>query len=172
MIKRKDTEKKKTDGNNKQSVSTSTLEVYSQPSTLLLFAKTQCFTLLWRMESESHSVPSNSLRSHGLYSPWNSLGQKTEVASHSLLQAIFPTQGLNPGLPQCRQILYQLSHKGSPRILEWVAYHFSSGYSQPRNWTGVSWIAGGFFTSWATRGAQWKELQSGKNYVILVLCLF
>ena len=172
MIKRKDTEKKKTDGNNKQSVSTSTLEVYSQPSTLLLFAKTQCFTLLWRMESESHSVPSNSLRSHGLYSPWNSLGQKTEVASHSLLQAIFPTQGLNPGLPQCRQILYQLSHKGSPRILEWVAYPFSSGYSQPRNWTGVSCIAGGFFTSWATRGAQWKELQSGKNYVILVLCLF
>ena len=38
---------------------------------------------------------------------------------------IFPTQGLNPGLPHCRQILYQLSHKGSLRILEWVAYPFS-----------------------------------------------
>ena len=52
-----------------------------------------------------------------------------------LLQRIFPTQGLNPGLPHCRRILYQLSHKGSPRILEWVAYPFSSGSSQPRKWT-------------------------------------
>ena len=44
-------------------------------------------------------------------------------------RGIFPTQGLNPGLPHCRQILYQLIHKGSPGILEWVAYPFSSGYS-------------------------------------------
>ena len=63
---------------------------------------------------------------------------------------IFPTQGSNTGLPHCRQLLYQLSHKGSPRILEWVAYPFSSGSSRPRNWTGVSCIAGRFFTSWAT----------------------
>ena len=47
----------------------------------------------------------------------------------SLLQRIFPTQGSNPGLPHCRQILYQLSHKGSPRILQWVAYTVSSGSS-------------------------------------------
>ena len=40
------------------------------------------------------------------------------------------------------------------RILEWVAYHFSSGSSQPRNQTGVSCIAGRFFTSWAVREAQ------------------
>ena len=40
------------------------------------------------------------------------------------------------------------------RILEWVAYPFSSGYSQPRNQTGVSCIAGGFFTVWATKEAQ------------------
>ena len=59
------------------------------------------------------------------------------------------TQGSNPGLPHCSRILYQLSHKGSPRILEWVAYPFSSRSSQPRNRTGVSCIAGGFFTSWA-----------------------
>ena len=59
---------------------------------------------------------------------------------------IFPTQGSYPGLPHCRQILYQLSHKGCPRILEWVAYSFSSRSSQPRNWTGVSFIADGFFT--------------------------
>ena len=42
-----------------------------------------------------------------------------------LLQEIFPTQGSNPGLPRCRRILYQLSHKRSPRIVEWVAYPFS-----------------------------------------------
>ena len=86
-------------------------------------------------ESESCSVVSDSFRPHELYSPWNSPGQDTGMGSLSLLQGIFPTQGLNPGLPLCRQILYQLSHKGSPRILEWVACPFSSGSSRPRNWT-------------------------------------
>ena len=57
-------------------------------------------------------VVSDSLRPHGLYSPWNSPGQNTGVGSLSLLQGIFPTQGSNPGLPHCRRILYQLSHKG------------------------------------------------------------
>ena len=69
------------------------------------------------------------------------------MGSLSLLQGIFPTQGLNPGLPHCRQILYQLSHEGSPRILEWVAYPFSSWSSRPRDRTRVSCIAGGFFTA-------------------------
>ena len=50
-----------------------------------------------------------------------------------LFQGIFATQGLNPGLPHCRWILYQLSHRGSPQMLEWVAYIFSSGSSQPRS---------------------------------------
>ena len=59
---------------------------------------------------------------HGLYSPGNSPGQKTGVGRLSLLQGIFPTQGANLGLLHCRWILYQLSHKGSPRILEWIAY--------------------------------------------------
>ena len=94
---------------------------------------------------------SNSLQSHGLYSLWNSPGQNTGV--RSLLQGIFPTQGSNPGLPPCSWILYQLSHKGSPRILEWVAYPFSIGSSQPRNRTRVSCMAGRFFTSWAIREA-------------------
>ena len=58
-------------------------------------------------------------------SPWNSPGQNTGVGSLSLLWGILPTQGLNPGLPHCGWILYQLSHKGSPRILEWVGYPFS-----------------------------------------------
>ena len=63
---------------------------------------------------------SDSLQSHGLYSPWNSPGQNTGVGSHSLLQGIFPTQGLNPGLLHCRQILYWLSHKGSPSTMQVV----------------------------------------------------
>ena len=62
-------------------------------------------------ESESRSVMSDSLLPHGL-SPWNSPGQNTGVDSLSFLQGIFPTQRLNPGLPHCRRILYQLSHKG------------------------------------------------------------
>ena len=82
---------------------------------------------------------------------WNSPGQNTGVGSLSLLQGVFPTQGSNPGLPHCRWILYQLSHKASPRILEWVPYPFSKGFSQPRNWTGTFCIAGRFFTNWATR---------------------
>ena len=81
----------------------------------------------------------------------NSPSQNTGVGSLSLLQGIFQ----NPDLLHCRQILYQLSHKGSPRILEWVAYPFSSGSSQPRNWTGVSCIAGGFFTTCDMREASW-----------------
>ena len=77
-------------------------------------------------ESESRSVVSNSLRSRGLYSPWNSPGQNTGVSSHYLLQGIFPTQGSKPSLSHCRRILYQLSPGKPPRILEWVAYSFSS----------------------------------------------
>ena len=64
---------------------------------------------------------------------------------------IFLTRGSNPGLPHCRWILYQLSHKGSPRILEWVASPISRGSSQPRIRTGISCIAGGFFTNRAIR---------------------
>ena len=102
----------------------------------------------WKQsESESHSVMSNFLRSHGLYSPWNSPGQNTGMGSLSLLQGIFPTQGLNPGLPHCRWILYQLSQKGSPKTLEWVAYSFSSRSSWPRNQTEVSHISGRFLTT-------------------------
>ena len=89
---------------------------------------------------------SDSLRPHGLYSPWNSPGQNTEVGSLSLIQGIFPIQGSNLGLPLCRQILYKLSHKGSPGILDWVVYPFSTESSRPRN---QACIAGGFFTNWA-----------------------
>ena len=81
--------------------------------------------------SQSSLTPCNP---HGLYSPWNSPGQNTAVGSLSLLQGIFPTQGSNPGLLQCRRILYQLSHKGSPRILQWVAYPFLQGIFLTHEW--------------------------------------
>ena len=42
---------------------------------------------------------------------WDFPGKSTGVGCHSLLQGIFPTQGLNPGLPLCRQMLYHLSHR-------------------------------------------------------------
>ena len=86
---------------------------------------------------------------HELYSSWNSPGQNTGVNSLSLLQGIIPTQGSNPCLLHYRRILYQLSHKGSPRILEWVSFPFSSRSSQPRDLHQVSCISGGFFTNWA-----------------------
>ena len=110
--------------------------------------------LQWFLESESRSVVSDSLRPHGLYSPWNSPGQNTGLGSCSLLQGIFPTQGLNPALPHCRWILHQLNPHVRPTILEWVAYPFSSGSFRPRDRTGVSCIAGGFFTNWASREAR------------------
>ena len=114
---------------------------------------------------------SNSLWPHGLYIPWNSLGQNTAVGSLSLLQGIFPNQGSNSGLPHCRQILYQLSDKGSPRMLEWVAYPFSSSSSWPRNWTEISSIAGGFFTNRALGIIQWHTNFQFSNCVIVLWCL-
>ena len=86
------------------------------------------------------SLPGSSV--HG-----DSPGKNTRLGCHALLQGIFQTQGLNPGLPHCRWILYHLSHRGSPWIPEWVAHLFSSGSSWPRNWTGVSCIVGRFFNS-------------------------
>ena len=60
------------------------------------------------MKCKSHPAVSDSLQPHGLYNPWNSLGQNTGVGRLSLLQGIF--SGINPGLPYCWRILYQMSH--------------------------------------------------------------
>ena len=87
----------------------------------------------------------------------NSSGQNTIVDNHSLLQGDLPNPGSNPGLLHYGPILYQLSHKRSPRILEWVTYPFSSGPSWPMNRTEVSCIAGRFFTNWAIREAGWRN---------------
>ena len=79
------------------------------------------------LESGSHSAVSDSLRPHRLYSPWSSPGQNTGMGSLSLPQGIFPIQGSNPGLPHCRQILYQ-EPQGKPKntrvgilsLLQWI----------------------------------------------------
>ena len=69
------------------------------------------------VSSESRLVAFCSLRPYGLYSLRNSPGQNTGVGSFSLFQGIFPTYGLNPGLPPCSWILYHLSHRGSPKAI-------------------------------------------------------
>ena len=99
----------------------------------------------------SHSVLSDSVTPWTVTPPGSSVhgdssGKNTGVGGHALLQGIFPTQGSNPDLPHCRQILYHLCHQGSPWILEWVACPFSRGSSRPKNQTGAACIAGGFFT--------------------------
>ena len=89
-----------------------------------------------RCESESHSVVSvcdpMDYTVHGILQ-----ARILELGSLSLPQGIFPTQGSNTGLTHCRRILHQLSHKGSPRLLEWVTYLFSRGSSWPRNRIGL-----------------------------------
>ena len=108
----------------------------------LLLSYVQFFATPWTVAPRGSSV-------HG-----DSPGKNIGVVCHALLQGILPVQGSNPGLPYCRQILYHLSHLGSPSILEWVAYPFSRRTSWPRNQTRVSCTAGRFFTSCATREAQ------------------
>ena len=84
--------------------------------------RSQIIQMETHLEVESRSVVSTSLQPHGLCSPWNSPGKNTGVGKPFPSPGVFP----NPGLLHCRQIFYQLSHQGSPRILEWVAYPFSS----------------------------------------------
>ena len=100
----------------------------------------------------------------------DSPGKNTGVGGHALLQGIFPTQGSNPGLPHCGKILYQLSHKESPRTLERVADPVSSRSSRPRNRTGVSCIAGGFFTNWAISEALVSVVKISPNHFLELFC--
>ena len=91
-------------------------ESYLSQSTHLNYGNQVSLSKHLIMLSESCSVVSDSLWPHGLYSPWNSLGQNTGVGRLYLFQEIFPTQRLNPGLLHCRWILYQLSYEGMQRI--------------------------------------------------------
>ena len=65
-------------------------------------------------EIEKRSAVSSTLQPHGLYSPWNSPGQNSGVGSCSLLQGDLPNSGMEPRSPTLQQILYRLSHQGSP----------------------------------------------------------
>ena len=67
--------------------------------------------------AQSSDSATHGLQPARLLCPWNSPGKNTRVGCHSLLQGIFPTQGLNLGLLYCRRILYQLSHQGSPCVM-------------------------------------------------------
>ena len=58
-------------------------------------------------ESEIHSIMSNSLQLRGLYSPWNSPGQNTEVGSCSLLQGGLPNPGIERRYPELQAIFYR-----------------------------------------------------------------
>ena len=87
-------------------------------SAILCLVTQSCLTLCDPMDC---STPGSSVDG-------DSSGKNTGVGAHALLQGSFSTQGSNPGLPHCRQILYQwLSHQGSPQILGWAAYPFSRG---------------------------------------------
>ena len=87
---------------------------------VLFWSPENCIMLKVYNDSKSRSIASNVLQNpwtvtSRLLCPWNSPGQNTRVGSRSLLQGIFPTQGSNPGLLHCRQILYHLSHQGRLR---------------------------------------------------------
>ena len=88
---------------------------------------TQSRSEQWNKESEvAQSYPTlrNSmdcrLPGSSDNSPWSFSGKSTGVGCHFLLQGIFPTQGLNLGLPHCRQRLYHLSHREAPTMEQWV----------------------------------------------------
>ena len=99
------------------------------------------------MEPRSPALQADSLLAEPPGKPKNS------GTGSLFLQWILPTQESNQGLLHYRWILNQLSHKGSPRIQDWVTYPFSRGSSRPKNQTRVSCIAEGFFTNWAVREA-------------------
>ena len=104
--------------------------------------------------SRGSSQPrSPALQVNSLLSEPSGKSKSTGVGSLFLLQWIFPTQESNRCHLHCRQILYQLSYKGSPRIMKWVAYPFASGSSRPRNQTRVSCIAGTFFYQLSYEGS-------------------
>ena len=124
----------------------SCLEKFRGHCAVLCLVTQSCPTLY---HCKDCSPPRSSVRG-------DSPGNNTGVGCHALPQRIFPIQGSKPGLPHCRQILYPLSHQGSPRILESLL----QGIFLTQELTGVSCIAGWFFTSWPTREAWAQHIHS------------
>ena len=124
------------------------------------------------IEPRSPTLQADSLPSELPGKPKN-----TGVGCHCLLQGIFLTQESNQGLLHCRQILYHLTHQGSPWITEGVTYPFCRGSSWPRNQTRVSCMADRFLTNWNIREAHWfsitlqliLEIGSKSDFKVLVI---
>ena len=122
--------------------------------------------------SESHSIMSDSLWPHGLYSPRDSPGQNTGVGSLFLLQGIFPTQESNRGLLHCRQILYQLSHKESTKkvlkSLSILIYGSYTGIYISKNGLNCTLKISAFFPIlWPPDAKSWltgKDPDTGKDW--------
>ena len=99
----------------------------------------------------------------------DSLGKNTGVSCHSLLQGIFPTWGLNPGLLHCRQILYHLSYPGRPILLLQLLRCFSRVLPCATLWTAAHQapLSTGF-----SRQEYWSELPFPSPRPILMQCKF
>ena len=125
-----------------------------------VFSRVWLFAVLWTV---AHQAPLSMGFSR----------QEYRSASSYTSPGDLPNQGLNPGLQHHRQILYQLSHRRSPRILEWVAYAFSSGSFWPKDWAGVCCVAGWFFTNWAISEALslWVQVEHGLPTLMVCLML-
>ena len=110
---------------------------YNKYDSVLCLVAQSCLTLCDLMGC---SPPGSSVH-------WYSPGKNTGVGCHALLQWNRPNPGIKPRSPTLQVDSLPSRHQGSPRILEWVSYPFSRGSSQPRNQTGISCIAGRFFTN-------------------------
>ena len=118
---------------------------------------------LWLYSPLSSSV--HGICDCKLLCPWDSPGENIGVGCRSLLQGIVPTQGLNPGVLPCRQILYHLSHQGSPSIKldpQYVTYlDLTLGFMQNKEQadTTVRWLG---LTN--TIGSYWSVTWSSCRY--------
>ena len=120
-----------------------------------------------QVKCESHSVVSDSLWTHGLYGPWNSLGQNTGVGSLSLLQGIFPTQGLNPGLLHSKWIHYQLSHQGC--LIPIIPI---KSVSFPSSSTLMTYPITELWDTWRGQPSFWPASVREKRYIYTTPCSF
>ena len=154
---------------------------YDSVIALISIFKYHCTLNIWKsrsFESESVGMSPNTHKWPEVTQFCPTLQDPMDCTVHGILHTrilgwvafpspgIFPAQGSNQGLPHCTQILYQLSHKASPRILDRVAYHFSRGSSWPRNWTEVTCIVGGFFTKRDIR--EWLQTLLIRKLVCLI----
>ena len=103
-------------------ISDSLMEAAVGPLKVKSFSRVQLFSTPWTVAYQA-------------VHPWNFPGKNTGVGYHFLLQEIFPTQGLNLGLPHCRQTLYCLSHQGSRsfRLRESMSLHWFQEINQDQS---------------------------------------